>query len=117
MLITEFLDIMSKVLGPLEDEWDFALFKDGIIVIANLGDYYLDNVNGELVHERLEYVIDTRVRGWPIEFDIRGLPLRAQLPLRIKYSTLGFMGMLSGSSGYCYILRNGRFLFLPLLVS
>ena len=37
MLISEFLDILNKVLGPLEDEWDFALFKDGIIVIANLG--------------------------------------------------------------------------------
>jgi len=117
MLIADFLDILRKVLGPLEDEWDYELFKDGIIVIANLGEYYVDNVNGELVYEGLEYVIDTRVRGWPIEFDIRGIPLDAQLPLRIKYSTMGFMGMLSGSSGYCFILRNGGFHFLPLRVS
>ena len=117
MLITEFVDILSKVLVPLEDEWNYAQFEDGIIVIANLGEYYVDNVNGKLVYERLEDMIDTSLRGWPIEFDIRGLPLRAQLPLRIKYSTLGFMGMLSGESGCCFILRNGRFLFWPLLVS
>ena len=50
MLISEFVDILSKVLVPLEDEWNYAQFEDGIIVIANLGEYYVDNVNGELVY-------------------------------------------------------------------
>lgn len=117
MNIDSFLDVLKKMIGNLENGWDHEDFKDGIIVKTSLGDYYVDNVNGKLEYQNLEYVIDMREWVRPMKLDLRGQPFKPHFPLRIKYSTLGFMGPLSGSTGYLFIFRDGRFLFFPLIVS
>jgi hypothetical protein len=117
MFIDDFIDILNNVAGNLENGWEHEAFKDGIIVKTSVGDYYVDIVNGKLEHQRLEYLLKMPEGVRPIELNLRGQPFDLPFPLRIKYSTIGFMGALSGSAGYLIIFRDGRFLSMPLIVS
>lgn len=117
MNLYDLLNVGKKVLSNVGSEKAREALDEGFIVKTDAGDYFVGNVNGRLEHCKLESEVDMQSWIRPIKLDLRGRLPDLHFPLRIPYSTLGFIGPLSGSAGDLIIHQDGRIEFDTIIVS
>jgi hypothetical protein len=117
MNFDELLNLGKNLLNNVGSAKAQAVLDEGFIVKTDAGDYFVGNVNGRLEHRKLEAEVDMQAWVRPMKLDLRGKLPDLYFPLRIPYSTLGFMGPLSGSAGDLIVHQDGRIEFNRLIVS
>jgi hypothetical protein len=117
MSLDDLLNRGKRILESLRSEKAREALDQGFIVKTDAGDYFVGNVNGQLEYRRLEADVDMSAWVRPMKLDLRGRIADLHFPLRIPFSTLGFMGPLSGSAGDLIVHRDGRIEFDTMIVS
>ncbi len=117
MNLDDLINVGKKVLGNVGLEKAREALDEGFILKTDAGDYFVGNVKGKLEYRKLETDVDMQAWVRPMKLDLRGRLADLHFPLRIPYSTLGFMGPLSGSAGDLIIHQDGRIEFNTMIVS
>lgn len=87
------------------------VFQDGVIAKVDSGDYFVKIDGGKLGIEQMDEEVEMDELARWVRVDLRGLAPPERFPLLVPYSTMGYMGPLSGGAGFMLIQQDGSVQF------